>query len=51
MRRAPPTLRMAAAATGESSSFEAASVASLRMAASARLIEAADSERSARCER
>ena len=35
----------------ESSSFEAASVASLRTAASARLIEAADSERSARCER
>ena len=51
VRRAPETRKMAAAASGESSSFEAASVASLRSAASARLIEAADSLRSARCER
>ena len=50
-RRAPGTRRMATAVSVASRSFEAASMASLRTAASARLTEAAESERSTRCER
>ena len=50
-RRAPGTPRIPAAARGESSPWAAASAASLRRAASERLIEAAESPRSMRCER
>ena len=50
-RRAPGTPRIPAAASGESPPFAAASDASLRSAAMARLIEAADRLRSRRCER
>ena len=50
-RRAPGTPQIPAAARGESPPWAAASAASLRRAASERLIEAAESPRSMRCER
>ena len=48
---APGTPRIPAAVSGESPPWAAASDANLRRAASERLIEAADSPRSMRCER